>query len=136
MRVAMCQVNARDDRAANLKTARELLERAAAGGADFAMLPEYVDYLGPTEGEPDRETVTGTFGTFFSDIARELGIWVHAGSFHEAGPDDAHSYNTSLVFDRLGVLAGAYRKIHLFDVEIPGRVAMRESSWFAAGADL
>lgn len=135
MRVAMCQVNARDDRAANLKTARELLERAAAGGADFAMLPEYVDYLGPSSGEPERQTVTGVFATYFSEIARELGMWVHAGSFHEAGPDDEHSYNTSLVFDRGGTLAAAYRKIHLFDVEIPGRVAMRESSRFAAGSE-
>jgi deaminated glutathione amidase len=136
MRVAVCQVNSRDDRAANLKTARDLLERASAGGADFAMLPEYVDYLGETSGEPDRETVTGTFAMFFSETARELGMWVHAGSFHEAGPDSVHAYNTSLVFDRSGTLAAAYRKIHLFDVEIPGRVAMRESSHFAAGSEL
>jgi predicted amidohydrolase len=136
MRVAVCQVNSRDDRAANLKTARTMLERAAAGGADFAMLPEYVDYLGRPEGEPERETVTGSFAAFFSDLARELGIWVHAGSFHEAGPDNEHAYNTSLVFDRTGALAATYRKIHLFDVEIPGRVAMRESSHFAAGSDV
>ena len=47
-------------------------------------------------------------------------MWVVAGSFHEIGPDAEHTYNTSLVFDRDGGLAATYRKIHLFDVDIPG----------------
>ena len=128
MRIAVCQVNSRDDRAANLKTARELLERAAAGGADLAVLPEYVDYLGRISGEPAGETVTGTTATFFAEAARDLGIWVHAGSFHEIGPDPEHSYNTSIVFDRSGAIAATYRKIHLYDVDIPGRVTVKESA--------
>jgi predicted amidohydrolase len=133
MRVAMCQLNSRDDRAANLKTARDLLVRAADAGAEFAMLPEYVDYLGPSAGEPAGEPTDGEFATFFADAARDLGMWVHAGSFHEAGPD-GRTYNTSLVFDRDGRLAASYRKIHLFDVEIPSRVAMRESERIATGS--
>jgi deaminated glutathione amidase len=133
MRVAMCQLNSRDDRPANLKVARDLLGRAADAGADLAMLPEYVDYLGRSSGEPAGEPTDGEFASFFAEAARDLGMWVHAGSFHEAGPD-GRTYNTSLVFDRTGRLAAAYRKIHLFDVEIPGRVAMRESERIAAGS--
>jgi predicted amidohydrolase len=133
MRVAMCQLNSRDDRDANLKVARDLLGRAADAGADLAMLPEYVDYLGRSAGEPAGEPPDGELGTIFAEAARELGIWVHAGSFHEAGPD-GRTYNTSLVFDRSGRLAASYRKIHLFDVEIPGRVSMRESDRIAAGS--
>lgn len=133
MRVAVCQVNARDDRAANLAAARELLGRAAAAGADLAVLPEYVDYLGPSAGLPKPEPVDGEFADFFAGAARELGIWVHAGSFHEVGPDERHTYNTSLVFDRTGGLAATYRKIHLYDVEIPGRVSYQESRSVAPG---
>jgi predicted amidohydrolase len=133
MRVAMCQLNSRDDRDANLKVARDLLGRAADAGADLAILPEYVDYLGQSAGEPAGERTDGEFASFFAEAARELGMWVHAGSFHEAGPD-GHTYNTSLVFDRSGRLAASYRKIHLYDVEIPGRVAMRESARIAAGS--
>jgi deaminated glutathione amidase len=136
MRVAVCQLNARDDRDTNLKVARDLLDRAAAAGADLAGLPEYVDYLGRSAGEPAPESVSGEFATFFSDAARELGMWVHAGSFHETGPDEQHTYNTSLVFDRNGGLAATYRKIHLYDVEIPGRVSYRESAGVAAGPDV
>ncbi|MDG4832757.1 carbon-nitrogen hydrolase family protein [Solwaraspora sp. WMMD1047] len=135
MRVAVCQLNARDDRKANLAAAAELLTQAAAGGADLAVLPEYVDYLGPSAGLPAPEPVDGEFAKFFAGVARRLGIWVHAGSFHEAGPDPEHTYNTSLVFDRTGRLAATYRKIHLYDVEIPGRVSYLESRNVAPGAE-
>jgi predicted amidohydrolase len=135
MRVAVCQLNARDDRAANLAAARGLLVQAAAAGADLAVLPEYVDYLGPGAGLPKPESVDGEFAAFFAAAARELGIWVHAGSFHEAGPDDSRTYNTSLVFNAGGELAATYRKIHLYDVEIPGRVSYQESRSVAPGTE-
>jgi predicted amidohydrolase len=135
MRVAVCQLNARDDRQANLATASDLLDRAAAAGADLAILPEYVDYLGPAAGQPKPEPVDGEFAEFFASAARRLGIWVLAGSFHEVGPDPQHTYNTSLVFDRAGELAATYRKIHLYDVEIPGRVSYLESRGVAPGPE-
>jgi predicted amidohydrolase len=135
MRVAVCQLNSRADRKANLVAAAALLRRAADGGADLAVLPEYVDHLGPAASQPRPEPVDGEFGSHFAELARRLGIWVHAGSFHEAGPDPAHTYNTSLVFDRSGALAASYRKIHLYDVEIPGRVSYLESRTVAPGAE-
>jgi predicted amidohydrolase len=136
MRVSVCQLNAREDRAANLAVARDLLGRAAAAGADLAVLPEYVDYLGPGRSAPKSEPVDGEFAAFFAEAARDLGIWVHAGSFHEAGPDDEHTYNTSLVFSPAGERVALYRKIHLYDVEIPGRVSYRESQSVAPGDDI
>src|SRR3954451_17666154 len=136
MRVAVCQLNSREDRDHNLSVARDLLERAAAAGAEFAVLPEYVDYLGPSAGAPKPEPIDGEFATFFADAARDLGIWVHAGSFHEIGPDSDRTYNTSLIFGRDGTLAATYRKIHLYDVEIPGRVSYQESRTVAPGSEL
>jgi len=136
MRVAVCQVNSRQDRPANLGVAHELLERAAAAGADVAVLPEYVDYLGPSATEPKPEPVDGEFASFFAEAARRLRMWVVAGSFHETGPDAARTYNTSLAFDRDGRPAATYRKIHLFDVDIPGRVSYQESRTVAAGQDV
>jgi deaminated glutathione amidase len=133
MRVAVCQLNSREDRSANLKMAGELLDRAAAGGADLAVLPEYTDYLGPAATTPKPEPVDGEYAQFFADAAGTHSMWVLAGSFHETGPDSAHCYNTSLLFDRTGELTAAYRKMHLFDVEIPGRVSQRESRTLAPG---
>jgi predicted amidohydrolase len=136
MRVAVCQLNARADRTENLRVARELLGRAADTGAELAVLPEYVDYLGPGAYMPKPEPVDGEFATFFAEAARELGMWVHAGSFHEIGPDPDRTYNTSLIFGRGGDLAAVYRKIHLYDVEIPGRVSYNESRTVAPGDDV
>jgi predicted amidohydrolase len=135
MRVAVCQLNSREDRDHNLAVARDLLERAAAAGAELAVLPEYVDYLGPGKTAPKPEGIDGEFAAFFASAARELGLWVHAGSFHEAGPDEDRTYNTSLVFDPHGSLVASYRKIHLYDVEIAGRVSYRESRSVAPGAE-
>ena len=135
MRIAVCQVNSRGDRVANLAAAVTLLDQAADAGADLAVLPEYVDYLGPAEYEPKAEQVDGEFAATFAAVARRRSIWVHAGSFHETGPDEAHTYNTSLVFDRAGGLAATYRKIHLFDIDIPGRVANQESRTVAPGTE-
>src|SRR3954463_584606 len=113
MRGALCQLKARGHRKAHPAPPGGPLEPPAAGGADLAVLPEYVDYLGPAAGLPEPEPVDGEVGSFFADVARRLGIWVIAGSFHEAGPDSDHTWNTSLVFDRSGSLAATYRKIHL-----------------------
>src|SRR5262245_989122 len=123
MRLAVCQLNSRDDRAANLAAALDLVDRAAAAGADLAVLPEYTDYLGPAAGEPKPEPVDGEYAQTFAAAARKHRMWLAAGSFHEVGPDATRTHNASLVFDRGGDLAAAYRKIHLFDVDIPGRVA-------------
>ncbi|MDI6105842.1 carbon-nitrogen hydrolase family protein [Actinoplanes sp. NEAU-A12] len=133
MRVAVCQLNSREDRAHNLVVARELLGRAAAAGATFAVLPEYVDFLGRSAEAPKPEPVDGEFAEFFATAARELGIWVHAGSFHETGPDADRTYNTSLIFAPDGERAATYRKIHLYDVEIAGRVSYQESRTVAPG---
>jgi deaminated glutathione amidase len=135
MRIAVCQLNSRADRSANLKTARDLLDRAAAAGADLAVLPEYTDYLGPGDTAPAPEPLDGSYAKWFADAAREHRMWVVAGSFHERGPDPARTYNTSLVFDRAGDLAATYRKIHLYDVEIPGRVSYLESRTVAPGGE-
>jgi predicted amidohydrolase len=136
MRIAVCQLNPREDRSANLAAARAALTTAAERGADLAVLPELVDYMGPGAGAPKPEPVDGDFGTFMAAAARELGMWVLAGSFREEGPDAGRAYNTSLLFDRDGDLAAAYRKVHLYDVEIPGRVSYRESAGVAPGSSL
>ena len=133
MRVAVCQVNSREDRPANLRAARDLLERAAAAGADLAVLPEYVDYLGPAATAPAAEPIDGPTATFFAEAAGQLGIWVLAGSLHETGPSPGLTYNTSLLLDRTGRTAAVYRKIHLYDVQIPGRVSYHESATVAPG---
>jgi predicted amidohydrolase len=69
-------------------------------------------------------------------VARECGIWLLAGSIHEAIDGDDRAYNTSVLFDREGNEQARYRKIHLYDVQIPGQVDALESATIAPGSDL
>ena len=79
-------------------------------------------------------------------MATEHRMWVVAGGLPEraagdpgAGPDAAGGervYNTCVVVDPEGQIRGAYRKIHLFDVHIPGRAELMESAATAPGRDL
>jgi predicted amidohydrolase len=50
--------------------------------------------------------------------------------------DDRRSYNTAVVVDPRGQLVARYRKVHLFDVDIPGRATLRESEATAPGDEL
>jgi deaminated glutathione amidase len=45
-------------------------------------------------------------------------------------------FNTSCLFDRDGEIVARYRKIHLFDVDLPGQPPLRESAVFTAGEEL
>jgi predicted amidohydrolase len=61
-------------------------------------------------------------------------MWVVGGSVFEREGDRV--FNTSPLFDRHGELVARYRKIHLFDVDLPGQPPFRESATYAAGHEL
>ncbi len=135
MRVGMCQLRAGDDVASNLALAEELIARAAGDGADLAALPEVFDYHGPFRGvRAAARAVPGEVSDRIAAAARSAGTWVLAGSVLELDGDDV--FNTSLLFDRSGELVARYRKIHLFDVELPGQSPIRESAAYAAGHEI
>ena len=132
----MCQMRSGDDVDGNLATAERLLNEAADGGADLAAVPELFAFLGPPSrySEVAEPVPGGPICERLSKIAGERGIWVLGGSVLESA--DGRIYNTSPLFDRTGELVVRYRKIHLFDVDLPGQPSFRESSTIAAGTEL
>jgi deaminated glutathione amidase len=132
MRVALCQTNSGEDVEANERQVFELLEEAAAGGADLAALPE----VWPCQGSAPQvraagEAIPGPRTERLSAFAKRHELWVHGGSVLELDGDRV--FNTSVLFDRSGELVASYRKIHLFDADPPNAVPSRESAVFAAG---
>ena len=124
-----------EDVDSNVATAERLLLEAADGGADLAALPETFTYLGSSSGRAAAaETVPGPTTERLASIARERAMWILGGSVIET--DGEHLYNTSTLFDRTGELVARYRKIHLFDVELPGQPPFRESATFTPGDQL
>ena len=136
MRVAVCQMNSgRDDVSANLATAEHLLHEAADGGADLAALPEVFPFYGAAPRAREvAETVPGSITGRLASLARARGMWVLGGSVAELDGDRVR--NTSALFDRTGELVARYRKIHLFDVELPGQPPLRESALYTPGDQL
>jgi len=131
---AAVQMSSGTDRAANVERAVGLVRGAAARGARLVVLPEVFAWRGPrTEEHTIAEAIPGPTTERLAEIARTLGIWLCAGSLLEHAPDDPRPYNTSCLFDPRGELVARYRKIHLFDVDIPGRVTVRESATRAPG---
>ena len=137
LRVAAVQMNSRDDKAANIETALDLIDRAAGTGARLIALPEVWTYLGPTEANRDAaESVPGPTLDRLADRARQHGVYLHAGSVYERVAADPRLRNTSAVFDPDGNLIATYRKMHLFDVVLDGVATYRESETVAAGEEI
>ena len=133
MRIAAVQLNSQHDKELNIKTAVEAVGAAASDGARFVLLPEYVDYLGTKEGAAAvTEPEGGPADTAFAEAARTHDVWLHCGSIRVAAPD-GRAFNTSVVYAPDGTVAARYRKLHLFDVDIPDGVTYRESDSVAPG---
>jgi len=126
---AVVQLTSTSDEAANWESARALIERAASLGARFVATPENTNYLGPHDEKVRRaEPLDGPTCARFADLARRLGIHLLLGSFNEKSAEAERCFNTSVFFSPEGEILGTYRKIHLFDVDVPGGVRFFESA--------
>jgi len=134
---AVCQMTSTSDADANWRQAEELIRAAAKAGAAFVGTPENTNYLGPHAEKVHRaEPLDGVTCTRFAELAEELGIELLLGSFNERGQDATRCHNTSVLFGRDGSRLAVYRKLHLFDVDVPGGVSFRESHTVAAGDEV
>jgi predicted amidohydrolase len=128
MRAAAVQLNSTDEYERNLEIAERLVKAAAADGAQLVVLPEKWTVLGSAEAlRSCAEPLDGPALTAASGWARELGIFLVAGSVPELVPDQEKLANTSVMFGPEGERCAVYRKIHMFDVQV-GDVTYRESA--------
>lgn len=129
MRVAAVQMTSTRDVEANLREAGRLVADAARRGAQLVVLPENFSFLGATDA--DRVAAIERFGDgpaqrFLTETAESLGLWIVGGTIpiRESGE---RASSRSLLVGPDGRVAAHYDKIHLFDVDIPGRAAERYS---------
>jgi predicted amidohydrolase len=136
MRAAAVQLNSTADKARNLEVAERLVRAAAADGAELAVLPEKWNLLGDSAALlAGAEPLDGPTIDAARSWARELGIHLVAGSIAERVEGQERSFNTSTLIGPEGELEAAYRKIHMFDVDVGG-VAYRESEHEEPGSDI
>ena len=127
MRVAVVQLNSGADLEQNVESAEAQVRAAAKAGAELIALPEKWSLIGPGELLVERaEGLDGVAIGAARSWARELGVSLIAGSVAERIAGDDRVANTSVLIGPDGAIAAAYRKIHMFDVDLGG-VAYRES---------
>ncbi len=136
MRAAAVQLNTGDDYERNLRVAESLVRAAAADGAELVVLPEKWTTLGSAEAlRRAAQPLSGPALSAAAGWARELGIHLVAGSVSESVEGREKLFNTSVLIGSDGVMRAAYRKVHMFDVDVGG-VAYRESEAEEPGSEL
>ncbi|KAJ3108564.1 hypothetical protein HDU97_000846 [Phlyctochytrium planicorne] len=140
-RLALLQLKVTANKEANLENARKcVLQAAKEGKANVVVLPEcfnspygtsyFPEYAEPLEGGPT--------STALSAMAKDAGVYLIGGSFPESSAVSSKPtfYNTCTIWDKEGTRIGVHRKVHLFDIDVPGKIRFKESEVLSAGSSL
>ncbi|MFP6686982.1 MAG: carbon-nitrogen hydrolase family protein [Polyangiaceae bacterium] len=127
----------------NLAMTEQLVRRAATRGASLVATPENTAFLGPQFHKVEQaQSLDGPIAQRLARLASELGIHLLVGAIAERKVDESGTidtsrcYNTSVMFGPAGERLASYRKMHLFDVDVPGGLTIRESDSIAPGDEL
>jgi predicted amidohydrolase len=133
-RIALAQMTSTEDIQANLAEALRMVDEAAAAGVQLVAFPEVFLFLGGRQGKLENATqVEGPVVARFREAAARHGMMILLGSIHERMPDrEDKVYNTSILIDASGEVLATYRKLKLFDVELPN-LTIRESDTIEPG---
>ena len=132
VKIAVIQIRTELEQDVTLEKAGRMVHEAAENGAQIAVLPEmfncpYENACFPVYAEP----AGGETWQFLSHIAKELGIYLAGGSVPEREGDAI--YNTCYLFSPQGEELARHRKVHLFDIDVPGGQRFMESDTLTAG---
>lgn len=144
-RVALCQFPVTENKDTNHKTASDYLQRAADGGAQLAVLPEiwnspyataaFAEYAEVLPNVGDTTTTSSPSAQLLMEHAKKSGMFIVGGSIPEK-TSNGKIYNTCLVIDPQGTVVAKHRKVHLFDISVPGGITFRESDTLSPGESL
>ena len=134
LRLAVLQLRTETDYDETMAKARRMLADAAARGTDVAVLPEM--FACPYDRAWFKRFAARGHGETVAALsawAKEFGLILVGGSVPER--EGERLYNTSFVFDAQGSMLARHRKIHLFDVDLPG-MSFHESHTFSPGGEV
>lgn len=120
------------DRKLNMDNAIKIMENAFElyKRVDMVVLPENF-YFFPSRNEADEVgSIPEEFIQAFSERAKSYNTYIIAGTIVNRRGEKL--YNTSLLFDRKGNIAGSYDKVHLFDA-LNAAAGEKESSIITGG---
>ena len=136
--VGVVQMTSTADVDANMRAVHRLVGEAAGRGAEMVLVPECFAYLGPEKGKADIAESIDDGGPILEQCrtaARDAGADVVYGGFWERSDAPGKVRNACIYMRADGSIATVYRKIHLFDVDLPDGTKLLESETVEAGAD-
>ena len=134
-RLAVLQMTAGIDPAANAAVLVQAVGGAAMGGASMLFTPEMSALIDRDRARAASHVVAEADSPVLAalrDAAALAGIWVALGSM-AVRREDGRWANRSLVIDGSGAIVARYDKIHMFDVDLASGERWRESNAYAAG---
>lgn len=137
--VGVVQMTSTADVDANMASVHHLVGEAANRGAGMVLVPECFSYLGPEEGKVAIAESLDEGGPILErckQAARDAGVDVIYGGFWEKSDDPAKVRNACVYMKADGSIAAVYRKIHLFDVDLPDGTKILESETVEPGTDV
>ncbi|BFZ65143.1 Omega-amidase nit3 [Saitoella coloradoensis] len=134
VRLALIQLSTTPDKPTNLARARKHVLEAASNGARIVVLPECFNSPYGTQhfqkyAEPHEEAAESYKA--LSEMAKDGGVYLVGGSIPEKEGDKL--FNTSYSFSPSGTLLAKHRKLHLFDIDVPGKIRFQESEVLTGG---
>lgn len=135
IKFAGCQTPVVADKETNITNALLAIKKAVEeGGAQLVALPEMFSCPYSTKVFREySEPIPGPTTERLSAAAKAHGIYLIGGSIPELEAATGRIYNTCCVFDPHGALVAKHRKVHLFDVDVPGGISFHESETLSAG---
>lgn len=135
LKVGVAQLNSRADKQKNVEMAIGAIRQAAGKNADLVVLPEYFNCLGSRAAMLENaERIPGPTTETMAQLARDSGTAILCGSIPEISANSGKIRNTAVFIDETGEILACYSKIHLFDIDLPGKVAYRESDAIEPGS--
>lgn len=106
-----------------------MARECAAAGCKALFLPEVFAFLGKSQQESlsAAQPLNGPVMERYRTLARSTGLWMSLGGFQEASPFPDRMHNTHVIICPEGKTRAAYRKVHLFDVDVPSGPLLMES---------
>jgi omega-amidase len=150
-RIALCQVRVTSDKELNIQHVEKMIQKAISSSeskVDMIILPEiwnspystasfplYAEVVPPVQASLPIDSSLSPSTAKLSQLAKSLGIWIIGGSIPEVIEEDQvrNIYNTCVVLDSEGAIVGKHRKVHLFDIDIPGKMTFKESDSLSRG---
>ncbi|KAI9503190.1 hypothetical protein GGI25_001885 [Coemansia spiralis] len=138
LKLALVQLAAGAQKAVNLAHARTKVLEAAKAGANMVVLPECFNspygtqYFAQYSEEIDVSNPSESIKAL-SEMARDSKVYLVGGSIPERAADTGNLYNTCTVWSPEGSLIATHRKVHLFDIDFPGKMVFKESEVLKPG---